>query len=92
MHPVKITSESIRSCRKLTNSEFKTLDYQGGDINTSIIECLRQGEPLDQNVYEGCFWSAVGPLSEKSVSEVRMPRLSRTSPRVDGKILNPSVS
>ncbi|MBR7800368.1 Gfo/Idh/MocA family protein [Undibacterium fentianense] len=34
-----------------------------------MIECLRKGEPLDQNVYEGCFWSAVGPLSEKSVAE-----------------------
>jgi predicted dehydrogenase len=34
-----------------------------------IIECLRNGEALDQNVYEGCFWSAVGPLSEKSVAE-----------------------
>ena len=39
-----------------------------------IIECLRQGEPLDQNVYEGCFWSAVGPLSEKSVREEGMPQ------------------
>jgi predicted dehydrogenase len=39
-----------------------------------IIECLRQGDPLDQNVYEGCFWSAVGPLSEKSVSEDGMPQ------------------
>ena len=34
-----------------------------------IIECLRNGEPLDQNVYEGCFWSAVAPLSEKSVAQ-----------------------
>lgn len=34
-----------------------------------IIECLRNGLPLDQNVYEGCFWSAVGPLSEASVAE-----------------------
>ena len=34
-----------------------------------IIECLREGLPLDQNVYEGCFWSAVGPLSGKSVKE-----------------------
>lgn len=34
-----------------------------------IIECLQKGEALDQNVYEGCFWSAVGPLSEKSVAE-----------------------
>lgn len=34
-----------------------------------IIECLRKGEALDQNMYEGAFWSAVGPLSEKSVAE-----------------------
>jgi predicted dehydrogenase len=39
-----------------------------------IIECLRKGEALDQNVYEGCFWSAVGPLSEKSVAEDGMPQ------------------
>ncbi|MEC3907850.1 Gfo/Idh/MocA family oxidoreductase [Tamlana sp. 2201CG12-4] len=34
-----------------------------------IVECLRNGLPLDQNVYEGCFWSAVGPLSEDSIKE-----------------------
>ena len=39
-----------------------------------IIECLRRGEPLDQNVYEGCFWSSVAPLSEKSVKEDGMPQ------------------
>jgi predicted dehydrogenase len=39
-----------------------------------VIECLRNGEPLDQNVYEGCFWSSVGPLSEKSVREDAMPQ------------------
>ena len=39
-----------------------------------IIECLRNGEPIDQNVYEGAFWSAVGPLSEKSVAEDGMPQ------------------
>jgi predicted dehydrogenase len=39
-----------------------------------IIECLRLGQPLDQNVYEGCFWSAVGPLSEKSVKQDGMPQ------------------
>ena len=38
-----------------------------------IIECLRKGEPLDQNVYEGCFWSAVGPLSEMSVKQDGAP-------------------
>jgi predicted dehydrogenase len=39
-----------------------------------IVECLRNGEPLDQNVYEGCYWSAVAPLSEKSVAEDGMPQ------------------
>jgi predicted dehydrogenase len=31
-----------------------------------MVECLRHGEPLDQNVYEGALWSAVRPLSAKS--------------------------
>jgi predicted dehydrogenase len=39
-----------------------------------IIECLRNGEPLDQNVYESCYWSAVGPLSEASVAQDGMPQ------------------
>ena len=39
-----------------------------------IVECLQKGLPLDQNVYEGCFWSAVSPLSEKSVVEDGMPQ------------------
>lgn len=38
-----------------------------------IIECLRQGAPMDQNVYEGAFWSAVGPLSAQSVENGGMP-------------------
>ena len=39
-----------------------------------IVECLRNGLPLDQNVYEGCFWSSVGPLSEKSVAAGGAPQ------------------
>jgi len=39
-----------------------------------IIECLRKGEPLDQNVYEGCLWSAVSPLSELSVAQNGAPQ------------------
>jgi predicted dehydrogenase len=39
-----------------------------------IIECLRGSLPLDQNVYEGCFWSSVAPLSEKSVKENGAPQ------------------
>ncbi len=39
-----------------------------------ILECLQKGLPLDQNVYEGCFWSAVSPLSEASVAQGGMPQ------------------
>ncbi|WP_242132326.1 Gfo/Idh/MocA family protein [Aestuariivivens marinum] len=39
-----------------------------------IVECLRNGEPLDQNVYEGCLWSAVSPLSEQSVAQGGAPQ------------------
>jgi len=39
-----------------------------------IVECLQKGLPLDQNVYEGCFWSAVAPLSELSVAQDGMPQ------------------
>ena len=39
-----------------------------------IVECLQKGLPLDQNVYEGCFWSAVAPLSEASVAQDGAPQ------------------
>jgi predicted dehydrogenase len=40
-----------------------------------MVECLRKGEPLDQNVYEGAFWSSVCPLSAKSETEGGMPQV-----------------
>ena len=39
-----------------------------------VIECLQKGEPLDQNVYEGAFWSAVTPLSAKSIDSGGNPQ------------------
>nr|WP_299175525.1 Gfo/Idh/MocA family oxidoreductase [uncultured Allomuricauda sp.] len=39
-----------------------------------VVECLQKGLPLDQNVYEGCFWSAVAPLSERSVASGGAPQ------------------
>lgn len=38
-----------------------------------MITCLREGQPLDQNLYEGCSWSAVAPLSEWSVANGGTP-------------------
>jgi len=39
-----------------------------------IVECLQNGLPLDQNVYEGCLWSVVSPLSERSVASGGAPQ------------------
>ena len=33
-----------------------------------LIDCLRNGLPLDQDVYDAASWSVIGPLSEKSVA------------------------
>ncbi|WP_353182244.1 Gfo/Idh/MocA family oxidoreductase [Parapedobacter lycopersici] len=34
-----------------------------------LIDCLRNGLPLDQDVYDGALWSSVFPLSEQSVNQ-----------------------
>ncbi len=34
-----------------------------------LIDCLRNGLPLDQDVYDAALWSAIGPLSEASVAK-----------------------
>ena len=54
-----------------------------------IIECLRKGEPLDQNLYEGAFWSAVTPLSVESVAQGGMPIVFPDFTRGDWKTTAP---
>lgn len=39
-----------------------------------IVEGLTQGQAMDQNVYEGAFWTAITPLSERSVAEDGAPQ------------------
>ena len=33
-----------------------------------LIDCLRNGLPLDQDVYDAALWSVISPLSEWSVA------------------------
>jgi hypothetical protein len=33
-----------------------------------LMDCLRNGLPLDQSVYDGALWSSIAPLSEWSVA------------------------
>ncbi len=54
-----------------------------------IIECLRNGEPLDQNVYEGAYWSSVGPLSEISIKADGAPQDFPDFSRGDWKTTKP---
>ncbi|MEJ7770085.1 MAG: Gfo/Idh/MocA family oxidoreductase [Chitinophagaceae bacterium] len=46
-----------------------------------LIDCLRNGLPLDQDVYDAALWSAIAPLSDRSVghrsSSVDIPDFTR---------------
>jgi hypothetical protein len=48
-----------------------------------LIDCLRNGLPLDEDVYDAALWSSVSPLSEQSVakksSTVDVPDFTRGS-------------
>ena len=57
--------------QKTQNSGHGGMD---GIMVYRIVECLQQGLPLDQNVYEGCFWSSVTPLSGASVAQDGAPQ------------------
>ena len=61
---------------KRLNASAKGSGHGGMDgiMVYRIVECLQNGLPLDQNVYEGCFWSAVAPLSERSVASGGYPQ------------------
>jgi hypothetical protein len=38
-----------------------------------LIDCLRNGLPLDEDVYDAAAWSAVGVLSERTVGNKFKP-------------------
>ncbi len=61
---------------KRLNDQTKASGHGGMDgiMMVRIVESLRRGEPLDQNVYEACLWSAVAPLSERSVASGGAPQ------------------
>lgn len=61
---------------KRLNAAAKGSGHGGMDglMMYRIVECLQKGLALDQNVYEGCYWSAVSPLSESSVAQGGSPQ------------------
>lgn len=60
----------------------KDSGHGGGDLIMlwRLIDCLRNGFPLDQSVYDAAAWSSILPLSEESVKKrvvVNIPDFSR---------------
>lgn len=56
---------------KRVGEQAKKVGGHGGMdfiMDWRLIDCLRNGLPLDQNVYDGALWSSVAPLSEWSVA------------------------
>lgn len=71
--------------RKVGELAKKVGGHGGMDFleNWRLIDCLRNGLPLDQDVYDAALWSAIAPLSEWSVAHksnpVKVPDFTRGS-------------
>jgi predicted dehydrogenase len=71
---------------KHVGEQAKKIGGHGGMdfiMDWRLIDCLRNGLPLDQDVYDAALWSVIGPLSEKSVAKksrtVDIPDFTRGS-------------
>ena len=56
---------------KVVGEMAKRIGGHGGMdfiMDWRLIDCLRNGLPLDQDVYDAALWSSIGPLSEWSVA------------------------
>ncbi|MFD2036246.1 Gfo/Idh/MocA family protein [Belliella marina] len=63
----KYTPEIVKKVGELA----KTIGGHGGMdfmMEWRLVDCLRNGLPLDQDVYDAALWSALSPLSEWSVA------------------------
>ncbi|WP_035806002.1 Gfo/Idh/MocA family protein [Lunatimonas lonarensis] len=63
----KYTPEIVRKVGEMA----KQIGGHGGMdfmMDWRMIDCLRNGLPLDQDVYDAALWSAITPLSEWSVA------------------------
>jgi hypothetical protein len=68
----KYTAPIVRKVGELAK---KVGGHGGMDFleNWRLIDCLRNGLPLDQDVYDAALWSAIAPLSEWSVESRSYP-------------------
>jgi hypothetical protein len=68
---VNIWAEHTPEILKKVGEMAKKVGGHGGMdfiMDWRMIDCLRNGLPLDQDVYDGALWSSIAPLSEWSVA------------------------
>lgn len=61
---------TIELVKKIGEMAKKVGGHGGMDfmMDWRLIDCLRNGLPLDQDVYDAALWSVIAPLSEYSVA------------------------
>ncbi len=67
----KIETEYTPPVVKYIGEMAKQVGGHGGMdflMDWHTIDCLRNGLPMDQDVYDTALWSVIGPLSERSVA------------------------
>jgi predicted dehydrogenase len=67
----KISNEHTPEIVKRIGEQAKVVGGHGGMdfiMDWRLIDCLRNGLPLDEDVYDGALWSSIAPLSEWSVA------------------------
>jgi len=67
----KLEAQYTPEIVKLMGDMAKKVGGHGGMdfmMDWRLIDCLRNGLPLDEDVYDAALWSAIAPLSEKSVA------------------------
>lgn len=85
----KYKPEIIKRVGKISTSEE---GHGGSDIlmNWRIIDCLRNGLPMDMDVYDAASWSSITELSAESINSgsnsVKIPDFTRGSWETNGPI------
>jgi hypothetical protein len=67
----KITEKYTPEIVKRVGEMAKKVGGHGGMdfiMDWRLMDCLRNGLPIDQPVYDGALWSSIAPLSEWSVA------------------------
>jgi len=83
---------TIKMVKKIGAMAKKVGGHGGMDflMDWRLIDCLRNGLPLDQDVYDAALWSAISPLSEWSVANrsnsVDVPDFTRGNWKVNAPV------